>query len=208
MTYVSTTEVLNHSKVTYEDLGFVSNASYLIWLATVIPLIEAQAESYCNLPINASYFSGGVGYSGSTAKYYDYKHDGRIRLRDYPILTVYKIEYNSQGYGSAEVWEEVATVDYKINKENGVVYLTADVPATVEQSLRFSYKTGFATLPNDFKEAVLIMVSNYLQAMVQRKTNPIVRVDDFTVKMTTPEMMTTEIKTILDKYRFGKGEVG
>jgi hypothetical protein len=208
MTYVSTTEVKYHSKVAYDDLGFASDGAFDTWLATVIPLIEAQAEAYCNLPVNVSYFSGGVGYSGSTAKYYDYRDMGRILLRHYPILTVYKIEYNSQGYGIAEIWEEVSSVDYRINKENGVVYLTANVPATVEQGLRLSYKTGFSSVPNDFKIAVLTMVSNYLQVTVQRKTNPIVRVDDFTVKVPQPEILTREVKAILDNYRKGEGEVG
>ncbi len=193
--YCTKADIKAYSKIAYTDLGYATDGDFDTFLDSLILLAQAIIENYCHVP--SSFFSA----SGKTItnELQDYR-ESWISLRYYPILSVSKVEYNSQGYGVAPSWTELASVDYIINTSTGQVELVNYVPSISEQSVRVSYVAGYDATP-DLVEYVCIQVcSNVLHGLLQRKLSPVVRADDVNVKVLVPEAFTTELRVMLSTF--------
>ena len=183
------------SKITYKDLGYATDLDFDTFLDSLILLAQAIIENYCHAP------SGFFTASGKTIidEIQDYKQ-GWLSLKHYPILSVTKVEYNSQGYGVAPSWIILSWVDFIINTSTGQVKLVNYVPSISEQSVRVSYVAGYAATP-DLVEYVCIQVcSNVLHDILQRKLSPVVRADDVNIKVLVPEAFTSELRAMLNMF--------
>jgi len=193
--YCTKADVKAYSKIAYTDLGYATDGDFDTFLDSLILLVQAIIENYCHAP--SSFFTA----SGKTItnELQDY-HEPWIDLRYYPILSVSKVEYNSQGYGVAPSWVELASVDYIINTSTGQVELVNYVPAIAEQSVRVSYVAGYVATPDLVEYVCIQTCSNVLHGILQRKLSPVTRADDVNIKVLVPESFTTELRAMLNMF--------
>ena len=193
--YCTKADIKGYSKIAYTDLGYATDGDFDTFLDSLILLVQAVIENYCHAP------SGFFTTSGVTItdELQDYR-EGWLSLRYYPILSVTKVEYNSQGYGAAPSWTMLSYTDFIINTLTGQIILVNYVPAIAEQSVRVSYVAGYVATP-DLVEYVCIQVcSNVLHGILQRKLSPVVRADDVNIKVLVPEAFTTELRAMLNMF--------
>jgi len=193
--YVSVDDVKSHSQVTYEDLGYATEADYDSFLNGLITHAEAIADDYCRVP--SGFFKAG----GSTfTELCDYNEEFTA-LRHYPVLEVSSVEINVAGYGEAEDWAALDSTDYIVYPDEGLIKLVGgESPAVRERSVKVQYKAGYTAVPEAVKFSCIQLCSNYLHAVLQRKISPVVRVDDFAVKLVIPEIFTKELRSMLLPY--------
>jgi hypothetical protein len=193
--YCTKADVKGYSKIAYTDLGYATDGDFDTFLDSLILLVQAIIENYCHAP------SGFFTASGKTIadEVQDYR-EGWVSVKYYPILSVTKVEYNSQGYGVAPSWTTLSSNDYIINTLTGQIILVNYVPAIAEQSVRVSYVAGYAATP-DLVEYVCIQVcSNVLHGILQRKLSPVVRADDVNIKVLVPEAFASELRAMLNTF--------
>jgi hypothetical protein len=194
MTYVTPDEVKSFAKINYEDLGYSTDAEYEAYINELIVHCESLVESYCNVP--RGYFAAG---GMSFTEKYDYKEP--IYLRHKPLISVSKVEINKAGYGQTPNWEEIASTTYLVNPLEGSVRLLTKFPATELQSVRITYTAGFSSVPQTVTYVVKNICSNFLHTVLQRKISPVIRIDDWTVRLVLNEAFTPELKQLLAPYR-------
>jgi hypothetical protein len=193
--YCTKDDVKAYSKIAYTDLGYASDSAFNTFLDSLILLAQGIVDNYCAVP-SGFFEAAGLSF---TNEIHDYKYPW-IDLRYYPILLVSKVEHNTQGYGIAPVWVEISSQDYIINTQTGQIMLVNKVPAIAEQSVRVSYAAGYAATPDPVKHVCLQLCSNLLHGILQRKISPVVRVDDWTLKVLVPEAFARELQAILSPY--------
>lgn len=193
--YCTKTDVKAYSKIAYSDLGYANDTAFDTFLDSLILLAQGIIDDYCNVP-TGFFETGGLAF---TNELHDY-HYPWIDLRCCPIISISKIEYNTQGYGTAPIWVEISSQDYIINTQTGQLMLVNKIPAIPEQSLRVSYTAGYTATPDPVEHVCLQLCSNLLHEILQRKISPVVRVDDWTFKVLTPEAFTRELHALLSRY--------
>ena len=193
--YVSVDEVKSHSKITYEDLGYTDEGSFNGFLDGLIAQAEAIVDDYCGVP--SSFFkAGGLTFT----ELCDYDEEF-IALNHYPILEVVSVAVNTASYGEAEVWVTLDSTDYILYPDEGLIKLVSGKKPTIkEKSVKVTYKAGYVAVPEAIKFACIQLCSNYLHAVLQRKVSPLVRIDEFAVKLVIPEVFTPELKKMLLPY--------
>jgi hypothetical protein len=187
--------VKGFSKIGYADLGYADDAAFNTFLDSLIVLAQGIVENYCNVPI--SFFDADG--KALTNQLFDYRYPW-VDLTYYPVLSVEKVEYNTQGYGISPSWTEMTEPDYIIVKERGQLMLVNKTPAIVEQSVRVCYTAGYSAVPDPVKHVCIQVCSNILHIVLQRKISPTVRVDDWTLKMVIPDAFSRELQTMLAPY--------
>ena len=195
MVYCTKDDVKAYSKITYSDLGYANDAAFDTFLDTVISLAQSIIDNYCSVP-SGFFDAGGLSF---TNQLIDYRYPW-IDLRYYPVLSVSKVEYNDQGYGITANWITVTSPDYILNSDTGQLMLVEDTPAIVEQSVRVSYTAGYSSVPGVIKQATIQLCSNILHEILQRKLSPVVRADDVTMKVLTPEAFSRSLQAVLTPY--------
>ncbi|MCD6528764.1 hypothetical protein J7L06_00530 [Candidatus Bathyarchaeota archaeon] len=194
--YVDVDEVKLHSQITYEDLGFASEADYDSFLNDLITQAEAVVEDHCRVP-STFFKAGGLTFMDER---YDYD-EGFIALRHYPVLEVLNVDVNVAGYGETEDWVTLDPSDYVVYPDEGLIKLVSgEKPSVRDRSVKLTYKAGYTTVPEAVKFVCVQLCSNYLHAVLQRKVSPIVRVGDFAVRLVVPEVFTEELKKMLLPY--------
>ena len=195
MTYCTKADIRLLSKISYTDLGYDEEDLFDVFLDSLIVLAQSIINGYCSVP------SGFFDTSGLavTNEIRDYRYPW-IDLKYYPVLTMTKVEYNDQGYGIAPHWVTLNSADYIINLDTGQLMLVNDVPAIAEQSVRVTYTAGYSAMPSVINHVCLQICSNFLHEILQRKLSPIMRLDDFTMKLVVPSAFTKELQTILAPY--------
>jgi len=194
--YINSYDVKTLAQVTYKDLNFNTDGDFEAWLDNeLIPQIEAVVDAYCGVP-SGFFVAGGTTF---TDERYDYDRSG-IQLKNYPVTSVTSVYYNKAGYGQSEDWEEIDSTDYILYSEEGIIILTEDVPAVKERSIKITYKAGYSAVPDAIKHVCAQLCANYLHLILQRKVSPVVRVDDWAVRMVLPEIFTSELKMVLSLY--------
>jgi len=194
--YINSYDVKTLAQVTYKDLDFNTDGDFEAWLDNeLIPQIEAAIDTYCGVP-SGFFKAGGTTF---TDERYDYDRSG-IQLKNYPVISVTKVYYNKAGYGQSEDWEEIDSTDYILYPEEGIIILTEDVPAVKERSIKITYEAGYSAVPDAVKHVCAQLCANYLHLILQRKVSPVVRVDDWAVRMVLPEIFTSELKMVLSPY--------
>jgi hypothetical protein len=195
MVYCTKDEIKAFNKITYEDLGYANETAFNTFLDSLILQAQGLIENYCNAPIG---FFDAAG-KAFTNQLYDYRYPW-IDLRYYPVLSPSKIEYNDQGYGIAANWVTLAAIDYILNLDTGQLMLVNKTPATREQSVRVSYTAGYAAVPTAVKHVCIQICTNSLQEILQRKVNPVSRIDDFSLKVIFPDVFTRELQVMLTPF--------
>jgi hypothetical protein len=194
--YASVYEVKSLGQIGYSDLGFKTDGDFESWLENVIiPVAESIIDNYCQVP--ATFFAdGGVTFSNQL---YDYRYPW-IDLRYYPALSVSKVEYNTQGYGIAPSWTEITSPDYILVLERGHLMLVNKTPAIPEQSVRVSYTAGYGSTPIVVRHVCIQVCSNILHTVLQKKVSPIMRVDDWTLRLVVGEAFSKELQVMLAPF--------
>jgi hypothetical protein len=193
--YCSKDDVKAYSQIAYTDLGHATETSFNTFLDSLISFAQAMIENYCNVP-SGFFEKDGKAF---TNQLHDYRYPW-IDLRYYPVLSVSKVEYNSQGYGVTPSWAQITEPDYIIMKDTGQLMLVNVTPAITEQSIRISYTAGYAAVPDPIKHVCIHICSNLLHEILQRKISSVVRVDDWSLKVIVPDAFTRELQVILAPY--------
>ena len=192
--YISASDVKSYSRITYSDLGYSSDTEFDTFLDDLITQIEAVIDEHCNVP-SGFFKAGGLSFT----EQYDYD-ESFIRLKHYPVLSVSSVYYNTAGYGQTESWSEVTSTYYILYSDEGLIKIINKVPAIKEKSIKITYTAGYSAVPDAIKHVAVQLCSNFLHAILQRKISPVVRVDEFTIKMIIPEIFTEELKMLLEPH--------
>jgi hypothetical protein len=194
--YAENDEVRLFSRLGYGDLGYESESEFNAYIGTLIPLAEGLVDQFCNVPKG---FFEDAGYE-ETSGLYDYRETW-IHLRYHPVLSVGKVEVNTASYGSPANWVELSSTGYIVAKDRGLLKILSEhKPAEMLQSIRVTYTAGYAETPEIIKYVVLNICSNIMHAILQRKVSPVMRVDDFTIRMIIPNAFTRDLQEALSPY--------
>lgn len=197
MGYCSASDVKTHAQIDYAKLGFSSDGEYDTFLGTLIQKADAMIDNYCG--VSSGFFAAGK--VTITDERLDWRPSRKLALANRMISGITSIYCNKAGYGSTEDWEVIDTADYILYPDEGVIFITGDVPAIPERSIKVSYTAGYTAVPYDITLASIEICSNYLHTMLQRRVNPVVNINEFAVKIVTSEAFTKDIKTLLAHYR-------
>jgi len=139
------------------------------------------------------------GGTSFTDQLYDFAFS--LHLRYKPDLAVSSVKINLAGYGQTPNWHTLSADDYVVDKEAGIIHFVGGkAPATQLQSVKVSYTAGYSETPYIIKYAVLQLCSNLLHAILQRKISPIIRIDDWSVRVVLPEAFSAELQHMLEPY--------
>ena len=195
--YISASEVKQYSNVTYQDLGFSSDTDYDTWLGNLINQVERTIDNYCRVP-SGFFKAGGLSFT----EIQDWKEDGEIHTRYYPILTLTKVELDYAGYNQAADWTEISSTYYYVKNEYGIIKIVGKIPGHAENSVRVTYTAGYSAVPDDVKLAALIYASNILNRIFASNYGESVNIGDFQVKFADLKpSFTDEVKALLNPYR-------
>lgn len=195
MVYLTKDEIKGHSKVTFTDLGYATDTLYDTFLDTLIVLADGIIDNYCRVP--AGFFeAAGIALSNELLDYcYPW-----LSLSYFPVLSVSKVEYNSSGYGQAAVWVTITEPDYIVKLKEALLMLVNKTPAIIQNSIRVSYNAGYATVPSAIKQVAIQLCCNALHVILQRKINPVIRQDEFTLRLISSDILTRELQTVLSPF--------
>lgn len=133
-------------------------------------------------------------YDGDTCR------DGKrsIFLKNYPVNQIVKIEYSLENnYGNPTYQEYSNVSDYTYNKRTGEVRFFAGLPYNI-QTLKVSYKAGFAEVPSDIKVACIQMVATVFD---KRKSQGISIEEIGSDSIEWELSMSHDLKQVLDSYK-------
>jgi len=197
--YVSASEIKQFSNVTYQDLGFASDADYDSFLDGLINQVERAIDNYCRVP-SGFFKAGGLSFT----EIHDWNEDGEIHLRYVPILTLTKVELDYAGYNQTADWMEISSTYYYAKNEFGIIKIVGKSPGHTENSVRVTYTAGFSAVPDDVKLAALMLASNLLHLILQRDVGSSLSIGDFSSRLVEiKEAFSGEIKGLLSSYRRG-----
>ena len=193
--YLSKTEIKDNSKITFTDLGYASDTLYDTFLDTLIVLADGIIDNYCRVP--AGFFeAAGLALSNELL---DFCRPW-VSMLYFPVLSVSKVEYNSSGYGQAAVWVTVVEPDYIVKLREGLLMLVNKTPAIIENSVRVSYTAGYSTVPSAIKQVAIQLCCNAVHTVLQRKISPVIRQDEFTLRLLSSDVLTRELQTVLSPF--------
>jgi hypothetical protein len=175
---------LNHSQgVPFADEGTLDE-----WLSsTVIPEAEKVINEFC---LRLDFV----------------KHEDQVEMfdgdgyRDFitvtwrPMLTVKKLEFRD----GEESWILKPSNDYYVCG-NQIRYRTI-LPYGF-QNIRLTYDWGFTSLPMDVSLCAAEMVATFLQKRVVNHMGPLIRVGDYRVELSNPDVFTNDLRMNLEHYR-------
>ena len=193
--YLSKTEIKENSKITFTDLGYANDTVFDTFLDTLIVLADGIIDNYCRVP--AGFFeAAGLALSSELLDFcYPW-----LSLRYFPVLSVSKVEYNSSGYGQAASWVTITEPDYMVKLPEGLIMLVNKTPAVIENSVRVSYTAGYSTVPSAIKQVAIQLCCNAVHVILQRKINPVIRQDEFTLRLLSSDILTRELQTVLSPF--------
>lgn len=165
------------------------------FLDTLIVLADGVIDNYCRVP--AGFFeAAGLALSSELLDFcYPW-----LSLRYFPVLSVSKVEYNSSGYGQTASWVTVVEPDYMVKLPEGLVMLVNKTPAVIENSVRVSYTAGYSAVPSAIKQVAIQLCCNAVHVILQRKINPVIRQDEFTLRLLSSDILTRELQTVLSPF--------
>lgn len=123
-------------------------------------------------------------------------YDKCLLLKEYPIVSVTSIEYNS-GTQAVPVWNTVDASNYVYDAQNGYIELLAGLP-NGRQNVRVRYNGGYASYPDDVELVAKQLVARmFEQRKAQGKTSE--QLGTATISWNTT--ITDEQKLVLGKYK-------
>lgn len=174
----------------YDDAGtpFANEAALDSWLSTtVIPQAEALINEFCLRP-DFSQHTGEIElFDGEGFRSF-------IVLSKRPLVAVSKLEFK-QSDGN---WDLKSTSDYYV--AGNQVHYRHVLPVGF-RNIRVTYDWGFAAVPSDVSYCAAEMVARFLQKRVVYKMGPLVRVGDYRVELSNPDVFTDDLQKALEHYR-------
>jgi hypothetical protein len=109
-------------------------------------------------------------------EYVDYDGSGRIRLKNYPIISIESVEYDSKGIGATSTtWSSIvegrtSATHYISYKEEGILFLHSNVAVPYGmQNVRVAYTYGHTTTPRHIKRlCALIVAKRYIMSVANK----------------------------------------
>ena len=203
--YISASEVKQYANITYQDLGFTSDTDYDAFLGNLINQVEDVIDNYCRVP-SGFFKAGGLSFTET----HDWKEDGEIHTRYYPIITLTKVELDYAGYNQAADWTEISSTYYYAKTEYGIIKIVGKSPGHTENSVRITYTAGYSAVPDDVKLAALNLANRVLKMLLQQRYSVSAVPGDIDVRinMAVEEAFTDEIRFLLAAYRRRYGVSG
>jgi hypothetical protein len=195
MTYTSVDDVKALAKINYDELGYDSDAEYEAFINDLITYAQSVVDNHCNVP-NEFFNAGGLSF---TDQLYDFRFS--LQLRHYPVLNVSAVKINTAGYGQTPSWKTLDSTDYIVDEHAGIIhFVSGDVPAVEEQSVKVSYTAGYSSTPSTIAYVTAQLCSNIIHIILQKKIAPVIRVDDWAVRLVLPEVFTRELQFMLAPF--------
>jgi len=194
--YVSASEIKQFSNVTYQDLGFSSDNDYDAWLGNLINQVERTIDNYCRVP-SGFFKAGGLSFTETQ----DWKEDGEIHTRYYPIVTLTKVELDYAGYNQTADWTEISSTYYYAKNEYGIIKIVGKTPGHTENSVRITYTAGYSAVPDDIKLAALKFANRVLKILFQQRYSVSAGEIDVKISLPVEDAFTDEIIFLLKPYR-------
>jgi len=195
MVYVTKEELKQQSQVVLKDFGFDNDGDFDNFLDKVIAQAQSRVEGYCRVP-KGFFEDGGFTVTDELCDVIGVIVD----LKNRPVLEISKVEVNISPPGFLSSWRELAAEDYIPQLSIGLLHLVNCLPAREVNGVRVSYIAGFTQTPDTIKAATLDLAANILHIIIQRKVNPVVRVDDWSVKVALPDAFTLQLKQQLAPF--------
>jgi hypothetical protein len=207
-TYCTSDDVKSFSQISYTDLGFANDSAFVTFLTALITYAGSVIDEFCRVP--EGFFNSG-GYSVS-AEMYDYKFPYTtlyvfplyrlppVSLRYQPVLSVSKVEYNTQGYGLSPNWVEIVLPGYIFDPIACTITIVLKMPAMAQLSIRVTYTAGYSTVPDVVKYTCAQLCANILHEILQRKLSPQVTPGNVVMKLVTPTAFTPDLQDGLKHF--------
>jgi len=194
LAYTSVDDVKALAKIGYDELGYGSDAEYEAFINDLITYAESIVDNHCNVP-SGFFNAGGLSF---TDQLYDFRYN--LQLRYYPVLSVSAVKINKAGYTQTPDWETLDSTDYIVDKNAGIIHFVSDTPAIVEQSVKVSYTAGYSSTPSTIAYVTAQLCSNIIHIILQKKIAPVIRVDDWAVRLVLPKAFTRELQFMLTPF--------
>lgn len=189
----------------YGDLDFETQAEFDALVNTLIDCAESVIENYCDVP-DGFFKAGGVTV---TDEYHDLREgDDFIQLEYKPVISISSASVNGAAYGSAPSWGTIDTNSIYLYKITGQVYLYNLTFSVTEQNIKVTYVGGYAATPGDIDYICAQLCANVLHVVLQRKVSPLVRVDDWAVRLVQPNVFSKELQNMLRRYKKARMTIG
>lgn len=137
-------------------------------MMNVLGAATAEESEVDRLINAASYFANDFchrnlksrAYSGTDEEcFYDGDNTHTLLLRHPPVTAIASLYIDTErAYGSDSL---VASSDYSVNRNTGIVTLDADIFAAGPRSVKIAYTGGYTTIPWDLVQAVKELVQFY-----------------------------------------------
>ncbi|MEI7890917.1 MAG: hypothetical protein WCI36_03015 [bacterium] len=129
-------------------------------------------------------------------EYFDSDANEELMLRNYPVRTLLKVEYNSRTQDDP-LWVELEPSRYVIYWQGGIVHLYGKFPVGLRQNIKVTYNGGFDEAPAD-----IAMVATELVAKLFEKRKAQGKSSESLggARIDWINELTKEQKIILDNY--------
>jgi len=205
LTYTTLEKVKDLAQMKYKDLDFDTQAEFDALVNTLIDCSESVIDNYCDVP-DGFFDDGGVTV---TDEYHDLKEsDDFIQLEYKPVSSISSASVNGAAYGSAPSWGAIATNSIYLYKMTGQVYMHSLTFTVTEQNIKVTYLAGFAATPGDIDYICAQLCVNVLHETLQRKVSPLIRVDDWSVRLVQPSIFSKELQKMLRRYKKARMTIG
>lgn len=132
----------------------------------------------------------------------EYKNDGFLRLRHFPIISVTSLYDDTSREFTADT--EIESGDYIIRNDEGIIQLLDGVFFNEDyQNIKITYVAGYSTIPEDLEQACIDLVGfkfNTRQSSGKRSE----RLGRWAVTYVTlgegKEAIPSDTKAVLDRY--------
>jgi len=194
--YTTAAEVRKRALIKWDSLNYVKDPptpfgdedAFENWLTdTVIPETEKLINEFCRRPDFSEHEDEVEYFDGDGFRKF-------LILSKKPVITVSKLEFEKDD----GTWDQKPSSYYRVHGDR-VVYRT-QLPKGF-QNIRVTYSWGFAEVPADVSYAAAEMAARFVQKRVAYKMGPLVRVEDFHVELTNPDVFTDDLKATLEHYR-------
>jgi len=81
-------------------------------------------------------------------EYFDSDDDQELMLRNYPVRTLLKVEYNSSSQDDP-LWIELESSRYVVYRDSGIIHLYGKFPVGLRQNIKVTYNGGYDEAPAD-----------------------------------------------------------
>ena len=99
---------------------------------------------------------------GYYEEYFDSNNDQELMLRNYPVRTLLKIEYNSRTQDDP-LWVEIEPSRYVTYWDSGIVHVYGKYPIGLKQNIKVIYNGGYDKAPADIEMVATELVAKFFE---------------------------------------------